>query len=150
MDLNEYLNKKAEIRAALKDHGQAMLKALFTEFLSATPGLKVVWRQYTPYFNDGDACVFRVGEPYYIPPGADEDGADEDELSLWSIGRELNYDKKPNPHYNPTLAKLAKAFEGKLRDVEDILEDAFGDHARVTAALVDGSVVFDVEEYDHD
>jgi hypothetical protein len=20
------------------------------------------WRQYTPYFNDGDACVFRVGE----------------------------------------------------------------------------------------
>lgn len=23
------------------------------------------WRQYTPYFNDGDACTFRVGEPWF-------------------------------------------------------------------------------------
>lgn len=23
------------------------------------------WRQYTPYFNDGDPCVFSVGEPWF-------------------------------------------------------------------------------------
>lgn len=26
----------------------------------------IVWEQYTPYFNDGDTCVFGVGEPRLI------------------------------------------------------------------------------------
>ncbi len=25
-----------------------------------------MWQQYTPYFNDGDSCVFRVCEPSFL------------------------------------------------------------------------------------
>jgi len=38
----------------------------------------IAWTQYTPYFNDGEPCVFSVGEPDFRLAGvtdpADEDG----------------------------------------------------------------------------
>lgn len=30
------------------------------------------WTQYTPYFNDGEPCVFRVGDPYFSFAGDHE------------------------------------------------------------------------------
>lgn len=39
----------------------------------------VVWDQYTPYFNDGDECLFGIQEPRLILE-SDEEGDDQDAL----------------------------------------------------------------------
>jgi hypothetical protein len=33
----------------------------------------ICWNQYTPYFNDGEPCVFRVGEVYFSLVGAEKE-----------------------------------------------------------------------------
>jgi len=49
----------------------------------------VVWDQYTPYFNDGDACIFSVREPRIIfEGGVSTDEDDEDDVDLFNGYRE--------------------------------------------------------------
>jgi len=53
--LNEFSKKATE-----------KLKEVFNEFWNSNPEIKVVtWTQYAPYFNDGDACVFRINDPTF-------------------------------------------------------------------------------------
>jgi len=57
-------------------------KSLFEDF----PRVKFIgWSQYTPYFNDGDPCVFSVNTPQFIVDISEnndvEFDADENELS---------------------------------------------------------------------
>jgi hypothetical protein len=122
--------------------------------------LEFGWTQYTPYFNDGDRCVFGVEEPWFRTtadaPG-DEDESDDDALGI---------------RFHPTLAArrydaASDEFVSVERDAEtvqrwtrcqaladafasgefdDVMLDAFGDHARVRVSR-SGIVV---DEYEHD
>lgn len=48
----------------LRTDGEAALKAAFCDFFAKHPSVSSIqWTQYTPYFNDGDACVFSANEP---------------------------------------------------------------------------------------
>lgn len=40
-------------------------KATISTILAHPEVTGIAWTQYTPYFNDGDPCVFSVGEPYF-------------------------------------------------------------------------------------
>lgn len=55
---------------------------VFEQFFAENPNVGgVVWTQYTPYFNDGDECVFRVNDKYLFPVDTDYDdlnGYDKD------------------------------------------------------------------------
>lgn len=72
-------NKIAEQNAKLEEMRKAHMKELqgdFNEiiklFFDECPNVQaVVWSQYTPYFNDGDECVFRVNEPCFITKNFD-------------------------------------------------------------------------------
>lgn len=87
------------------------------------------WTQYTPYFNDGDECVFRVNnwEPYIngMDPYGDDD--DRDELA-WE-----------------QLSKQVRQFLTHFDD--DTMRDLFGDHAMITIHRLGQTTV---EEYSHD
>ena len=121
------------------------------------------WRQYTPYFNDGEPCVFSVHQPWFLTD-ADPDPDDvEDnyqyELSSWSDGHpslgqvktqwsgtevvSADYTGPDRARYDRVKA-LSDAIEGG--EFEDVLLEAFGDHAevRVTAAGIT------VDTYEHD
>ena len=125
----------------------------FLELLDAVldcPNVEAVrWYQYTPYFNDGDACIFHTGECYVkLVDGDPEAGDYEDgfvgsyELADWD--RKL---RKYTP--KPGLEQLYPAFDelaDSLDHFEEFLHDSFGDPAEVTATT-DG---FSVEFYDHD
>src|SRR6267154_5517989 len=42
------------------------MRTAFKEFFDSNPDIdKITWTQYTPYFNDGDPCVFGVQEMYF-------------------------------------------------------------------------------------
>lgn len=118
---------------------------------------KIRWHQYTPYFNDGDPCVFGVSSPQVLLTG-DEDEGDFDygefrtdyELYDYSPDESLSYaerrifkvrdmDTKP---IHDALQELESIFPHH----ENLLKDKFGDPAEV---VYDGES-FDVEYYDHD
>lgn len=61
--LSELVEKLTAARAAMRAEGEAALKEAFSEFFEMHPGVRaIVWTQYTPHFNDGDACTFSVNE----------------------------------------------------------------------------------------
>jgi hypothetical protein len=52
----------------------------FLKAIHDDPGIESFgWRQYTPYFNDGEQCVFGVGNVWFLTP---EDAVDEEDQKL--------------------------------------------------------------------
>lgn len=68
-------DQNAKIEEMRKEHMKS-LQADFNEiiklFFDECPKVQaVVWSQYTPYFNDGDECVFSVNEPSFVTKNFD-------------------------------------------------------------------------------
>lgn len=120
------------------------------------------WRQYTPYFNDGEPCAFGV-HGTWVRTTADTDVEDEYELEMWShrsLGKVTTQwaenvvngrrEKTGETYEGPDRARydrckaLERAVEGG--HFENVLLEAFGDHARVTVRR-DG---IEIEFYEHD
>lgn len=157
------------------------------------------WRQYTPYFNDGDPCVFGVRELWADPPAAEMPAEVRDRLTrievMYDEGlltREeadaartgvpgyqdepdedyrykydgIEYDKRwgdRDRHYNRATSSWdydpyegpSEATYDRLMALNDaiqsgafdnVLLDAFGDHADITITRKG----IKVEEYSHD
>lgn len=127
------------------------------------PGVRAVrWPQYTPYFNDGEACVFGVHgvevafEDHVVREGEkdyDDDGF-YDVYSLYGFATESDWASRRKTFLNFKGANTEVVYcalnnlEGVLTSGKHdvILSEKFGDPAQVTATK-DG---FDVEYYDHD
>lgn len=104
------------------------------------------WTQYTPYFNDGEACEFRIYEASVKVKGVDEGGDyDNGVFGEWELGY---YDTTKDLEGIEDLRTLLEEFSGHLSSGRHyvILNEKFGDPADVTATK-DG---FNVEYYDHD
>ena len=79
-------------RAKVREVGKAAVGALFKAFFAQYPEVTAVgWTQYTPHFNDGDPCVFRVHE-FYATTKTDMDFArvsrlydDEEDKDLFQV-----------------------------------------------------------------
>src|SRR5271163_3845718 len=106
------LKELREQKAALaKEHLGNASKALFEEH----PKLQAYkWRQYTPYFNDEDECVFSV----YSDPSLKYEGAEDGEFFE-------DYDVEEG-HEAKSLFKLVRTMLSTLED-ED-MKSVFGDH----------------------
>ena len=66
----------------LKKAHMAELQGEFNEiiklFFEECPKVQaVVWSQYTPYFNDGDECIFRVNDPHFVVEGFDPENLED-------------------------------------------------------------------------
>jgi hypothetical protein len=63
----EDLNSKIEkLKEEAGEKSQTYIKAVFDQFFKDTPEIEAVqWQQYTPYFNFGGACEFRVHDPQF-------------------------------------------------------------------------------------
>lgn len=118
-NLTTIIEELKTLRSTLMEQSQSALKVMFEEFLKAHPQCKtVVWTQYTPYFNDGEECVFRVGAPEFSPIAAkdmesyhdieDYENESERPLELHETYERNKYVEKPDP----------KAFRGYTYVVE--------------------------------
>ena len=157
---------KFEEKATATQLGSEAFLAALDKVL-ALEGVKyVAWSQYTPYFNDGDACEFSV---HAVAVALDEsfhgDDLDEDNLeglygSAWEeplFGEYDLYEYLASNYNNKKFelnGKPTKAIYDGLREFEGLLQSSFeylvkanfGDHAQVRADA-DG---FSVSEYEHD
>jgi hypothetical protein len=110
------------------------------------------WAQYTPYFNDGDSCTFSVGELWFLTVD-DPDVEDVEDSYDYrvgysehpSLGKAVSsvYSGPDEERFNRVRA-LSDAINGGA--FEDVLLEAFGDHAEV---IVKPSGIT-VDYYSHD
>lgn len=150
----EEINKiKAELSDKIKENFHGLAKELFLGF----PELKSFgWRQYTPYFNDGEACEFRSMHDYPTINGNDENyGESEQEegvLDIVSLGSEtiykINVGRIPNPDYNPYYKEIVDTVKEFLSQFDDSdMKDLFGDHMTIHVTE-EGIEVEDYEDHD--
>lgn len=150
------------------------IKPLFNKFFDENEEIGAIcWTQFTPYFNDGDECVFSVKDVYFTNLSNLEqietsglirygeiDRSDIQDESIWVISAySLRYAiKKHNkgdsvPKYyfgwdrikNPDVViKFSELLESNT--MKNVLKSLFGDHVSVIVTR-DGITV---EEYDHE
>ena len=123
--LTEFNKKIKTSREAFVTEGRLLIGELLRDFMNKYPDRKFEWTQYTPYFNDGDACYFSIHCVY----GFDSEGDEVDE-----------YDDVPEAKPLGQLSKIINTVDS------DIMEELYGDH--VTVTLEKGTIR--TEECDHD
>lgn len=145
-------NEMAELKANYQKRGQEIFKMAFKEFFEANPEVNVVgWRQYTPYFNDGEACEFRCYAEYaFVSNAKDYQNVeygeyDGDEEGVWVEDPDYG---DTNPEMIPeSVIKNAEVLRKLLSKIDDdVFLDMFDDHVKVYATR-EG---FEVTEYEHD
>lgn len=123
-------NELKTLREEIKEKSKIIFKEASAELFKQHPTLKEFsWTQYTPYFNDGDACNFGVHN--------DEISftTDDGEEEYWSGGghystKDGRYVHVPAGDTSHNRAGLS-ALEFLHHFDKDDYEALFGDHVRV-------------------
>jgi hypothetical protein len=142
----------AALRKSYQERSQSILKEMFKLFFDENPEAKVVgWRQYTPYFNDGEECVFSSYAGYaFVSNTLDYANIEYgeycgDEENVWV--EDPDYGSFAEESIPESVRVNAEILRGVLESIdESAYLDAFGDHC-VVCVTRDG---FDIREYHHD
>ena len=128
----------------------------------ARPGVEaLIFTAYTPFFNDGDACIWSmVDVGVDVPEWDDKDGRgyhsiDDSKYLIgyyyeWKDGRRTeNWNDYIKVHFDipdPELSRRVQEFFDNGDHYENVIKKHFGDHCEVRCTK-EG---FDVSYYDHD
>jgi hypothetical protein len=139
-DIKALKHNIEKLRKEAKTKVESIFKTAALELFVEYPDLKSIsWTQYTPYFNDGDACYFS-SHHYYAAIKFVASNEDEDEDDDYQEG----YDESSA---TPKQLKAGKAAEEFLENFDnDDMENLFGDGVKVIITK-DG---IEVEDYEHD
>lgn len=147
--INEQLEAFKAKRADLVKQLQAEFPSLLLPLFSQSKRIESIgWRQYTPYFNDGDECIFGVHNDDLTINGIDDYDGDENEIAfikekIWNGDKWVVNTNLDKPEFD-----LLQQIEKVLRSIpDDFYKDLFGDHVKVTV-YKDGRI--ETEEYEHD
>ncbi len=121
------------------------------------------WSQYTPYFNDGDACVFGVNTPVIATPKTlhendfktvqeafDDGWSHYDFFELYSWRNRDNQGEADDAGLSLEDYEKALELSSFIQQCDDLMHAAFGDHAQITIQRATDGIKFTVDEYDHD
>jgi hypothetical protein len=148
MDLKTYLDKKKELDSLVENEGKKILSGFFSEFFADHPDVHAIkWTQYTPYFMDGDPCVFGVNDVHLCHKPLSDLNRD---LNSWSEDIEDEDGEEVDHGWLSAQSDTERNFENQLQILEDLCLSAFGDHAEILVTRGDDSVEFEVSEYSHD
>lgn len=148
VNITKLVEDYKSMRAQFMKDGQELIKKAFTEFFNQNTKVQAVaWTQYTPYFNDGEPCVFRMNGFYAVPTEL-YDEAIENGCSHVDYGFcKWSSEKTVGKHFSLLEWTKVKDFLEVLEELPDeLFEDMFGDHTEVVATR-EG---FEVKEHDHD
>ena len=157
--LKELRRKNSEIRK-LKSETLKISQSIFDDFrghiFDKYSELESFgWTQYTPYFNDGEACIFYANTDYiYINNECAEDSNwySKENVVSWGTwnSESRSYEgrvSEPNDNYNQELVDACGEIVDFLGNFDnDFYLSKFGDHAEIT--VTKDSV--DISDYDHD
>lgn len=175
MSLSNMLDEYIAAEKKFQENAQEAMKAAFQEVFDFHPEITAFrWTQYTPYFNDGEECTFRIADVFvtnfplddeelWEGAGAYEYDSDREDVYTWGEDdRDLPFfftNQISGTHYRKDVRIGPAVFDGKdiskLENLinalnsdamEHVLKGTFGNHVQITATR-NG---FDIEEYDHD
>lgn len=148
---DELVEKQRALQKEFQTTAQALFKETTKEFFDQNPLVNaIVWTQYTPYFNDGETCEFRVGSATFTNSDGSEIHWGEyngEEEGVWTYGDDC-YNDAENPVPAEVNTDLCDSFDRMIQstEMEDVMMAMFDDHAQVIATR-EG---FEVEEFSHD
>jgi hypothetical protein len=138
-ELKNVAAEAAKARADFIERTKEQLKPAFLSVLDAHPCIKAFgWTQYTPYFNDGAPCEFRVNDVH-------ASSADERDDDIYGEGWEEFYGEAKEGFTQEAWDAL-KELQDIISSAGDAMESAFGDHV-VVIVTREGVTV---DEYEHD
>jgi hypothetical protein len=147
-EFDELVAAQQELTKKFQATAQELFKKTTRNFFDSVPEIKAFyWSQYTPYFNDGDECVFSVHDVYFTNT-TDVDNITWDEYE----GEEENVFIYAGWGKVPELSEASKERCDQISkmigssEFEDVMKAMFGDHVKVIATA-EG---FDVQDRDHD
>jgi hypothetical protein len=153
--INKLIEDYAEAKAKFQKNAKDLLMQEFKTFFKEVPEIKVIkWTQYTPYFNDRDACVFGVHEPTFSNcedsslvmnwGELDMNTSEAEEKGIFvfygDYGIPDNIDAKARKKIEDINYLICNS------SMREALEGAFGDHVEVT--VTENGI--DIDEYEHD
>jgi len=134
----EAKNKRAAIEEECQLAAKRFFKSEASKLFEKHPAMEQFrWNQYTPYWNDGDQCYFRVYRDYIWINDGDE------ETNGTKYNRAL---KKSEPDESAEGVAAREVIAFLKTFAKDDFEDMFGDHVKVTVTK-DG---VEVEECEHE
>lgn len=128
--LDRFVKQKREYDEAIRRDGEKAFKEFLKEWFEKNPEVYgVKWRQYTPYFNDGEPCEFGL-------------------YGVYAYKTKEVFESGDEPYDNESVEEVygEGSLEETLNEIEEILLVAFGDHVEVSATR--GEIT--VDEYSHD
>lgn len=131
-----------------------MFKEIFSTYFQQCPEVTTfAWRQYTPYFNDGEECVFTCRANRGFATNALDytncryggyDG-ESDEETIWVVDKDYgNFNEELISKRTLNSTNKLRGILGKIED--SFYEEIFGNHC-IVYATKDG---FEVVDYEHD
>lgn len=171
--LQDMIDQGKALKERMKSEGQDAVKEMFFDFFQKHPEVRaIVWAQYAPWFNDGDACEFSVNDLElrldldkvaedvrkvlgYLSNDDDSD-SESHESALKNIDEDESYQnhyikkaglqkRRLTPEERSILDDFAK-LNKTCQEAEDVMELAFGNHVQVCATR-EG---FKISTYEHD
>lgn len=155
--LNNLARRRDKFNKELQEEGIKAIREIMKDFFKQFPEVKELrWEQFIPYFNDGDVCEFQLYDLIFFGYSNDFDPKDDESYDEWEYyesfwnGKEAYNWLRPESGPDPRLKQVHDAIrdiQNILYEFEDVLEQAFGSHARVSVTPEN----ITVEEYvDHD
>lgn len=159
-ELKGLRKQRKDLETEIAKRAKSLFKDAFKELFTEHPNLvSFGWRQYTPYFNDGDACYFNSYHTYPFitfttSKTEDDEDYDEDEEYEWSEWKYKEEDPKTKkyvlrkdltPEEKAELKTGHAVIEFLSNFDNNDMEQMFGDHKiiRVSAKGVE------VDDYNH-
>ncbi len=155
-ELKQQQKELKEIKNQILEKSNEVFDEFCKDIFTKSPRLiSFGWSQYTPYFNDGDTCVFSVNTDYlYINGQSVDDSEWINKKNITKYG-EWNREKKEyigreeedNPKYDQELVEIYEEISSFLSNFDnDFYMSKFGDHVEIT---ITGTGI-DVFECEHD
>ncbi len=159
MEVKDFIKQLVDSKKKFAEEGKKVIKLALAEAFAKNPKLRVIsWIQFTPYWNDGEECIFSVQDPEFTNGTAEDlegDGdwedADEEEVKdsdIWTItASDLRGNHKKLQGIDDE--KSIKLVDELIThgEMSDIMQDIFDDHARIFAFR---SGKIEVQEYEHE
>lgn len=131
--LEEFIAAKAEYLRLINEHGSDIMADLILKLHQEYPNFNVLSiKGTTPEWNDGDTCEH------------------SSEVNVYYVDDDVEHDLElPDGfEYNLGLTREeAREIEKELNLIDDMLVEIYGTNYKLAAAIVDGQVQINHEEY---
>lgn len=155
--IDEVLGELAELQNEFRQKCQASFEKLLADAFNQCPDLgSIGWDQYTPYFNDGAACVFSVGRPIFTNAANTKELGTTNPNYIYegdlSVGTWVYSGWGAPPHVTG-LGDVVQIIRRIFKEIPgSMFMDMFGDHVIVWAHRTETGIAYKTYDYtlEHD